>query len=51
LIVLYDQANDQSDAVVQMMQNAGYSQARSLLGGLGEWIRQFGDRYVVTGSE
>ncbi len=47
LVILYDQANEQSDAVVQMLQNAGYNQARSLLGGLDEWVRQFGERFVV----
>jgi len=51
LIIVYDQAGEQSDAVAQMMLNAGLSQARSLLGGLDEWVRQFGDRFVVTNSE
>ena len=50
LIVVYDDGNEQSDAVAQMMQNAGFSQARSLLGGLDEWIRQFGERFVLTVS-
>ncbi len=47
LIVVYDQSTTQSDAVAQMMLNAGYTQARSLLGGLDEWIRQFGDRFLL----
>ena len=51
LIVVYDQAGEQSDAVAQMMLNAGFSQARSLLGGLDEWIRQFGDRFVLVPQE
>jgi len=51
LIIVYDQAGGQSDAVAQMMLDAGLSHARSLLGGLDEWARQFGDRFVVTDSE
>jgi len=51
LIVVYDQAGEQSDAVAQMMLNAGINQARSLLGGLDEWIRQFGDRFVLVTQE
>jgi len=47
LAVVYDQANEQSDAVALMMQNAGFAEARSLLGGLNEWVRQFGARFVV----
>jgi len=31
-----------------MLANAGFTQTRSLLGGLSEWIRQFGDRFVLT---
>jgi len=48
LVILYDQATDQSDAVAQLMLNAGFTQARSLLGGLDEWIRQFGDRFIFV---
>ncbi len=51
LIIVYDQAGEQSDAVAQMMLNAGVRQARSLLGGLDEWGLQFGDRFVVSDSE
>ncbi len=51
LAIVYDQAGEQSDAVAQMMLDAGFNQARSLLGGLDEWIRQFADRFVVSDSE
>ena len=50
LIVLYDQANEQSDDVAQEMLGAGFDQTRSLLGGLDEWIRQFGDRFVTASA-
>ena len=49
-IVVYDQANEQSDVVAQMMLDAGFDQARSLLGGLDEWMRQYGERFVLTAS-
>ena len=48
LIIVYDDNAEQSDAVAQMLANAGFTQTRSLLGGLSEWIRQFGDRFVLT---
>lgn len=51
LIIVYDDANEQSDAVARMMLDAGFTQARSLLGGLGEWIRQFSGRFVIGDSE
>ncbi len=51
LIIVYDQAGEQSDAVAQMMLDAGFNEARSLLGGLDEWIRQFADRFLVSDSE
>ena len=50
LIVLYDDSTEQSAAAAQMMLNAGFDQARSLLGGLDEWIRQYGERFVLTAS-
>jgi rhodanese-related sulfurtransferase len=51
LLILYDNANEQSDAAVQRMLDAGFNQARSLLGGLDEWIRQFGERFVTASPE
>ncbi len=51
LIILYDDANEQSDAEAQTMLDAGFDQARSLLGGLDEWIRQFGERFVAASPE
>ena len=51
LIIVYDQAGEQSDAAAQTMLNAGLAQVRSLLGGLDEWVRQFGDRLVLATQE
>jgi rhodanese-related sulfurtransferase len=45
-IVLYDQTGSLSDQAVHRLSAAGFNQARSLLGGLDEWKRQFGDRYL-----
>lgn len=45
-IVLYDQDGTLSDLVVQKLSTQGFDKARSLLGGLGEWRRQFGDKYL-----
>jgi rhodanese-related sulfurtransferase len=51
LILVYDQANEQSDAVAQMLLSEGFNKAQSLLGGLDEWIRQFGERFVTANPE
>jgi len=45
-IVLYDQAGSLSDQAVHRLSAVGFDQARGLLGGLDEWQRQFGDRYL-----
>ena len=47
-IVIYDQASLASDATVQRNELQRYTRIRSLLGGLNEWIREYGDRFVVT---
>ncbi len=51
LIILYGDGNERSDTAALTMQNEGFTQARSLLGGLDEWTRQFGERYVIARSE
>ena len=48
LTIVYDQANGQSDAIAQYLINAGFLQARSLLGGLDEWVRQHETRFVLV---
>lgn len=45
-IVLYDQDGTLSDQAAQKLSTEGFDKARSLLGGLGEWKRQFGDKYL-----
>ncbi len=48
LIVLYDDNGTLSDKAAQMMIKAGFSQAKSLLGGLTEWQRIYRDRFLFT---
>ena len=45
-IVLYDQDGTLSDLAAQKLSTQGFDIVRSLLGGLGEWKRQFGDMYL-----
>ena len=45
-IVLYDQDDSLSDLAAQKLSTQGFDKVRSLLGGLGEWKRQFGDMYL-----
>lgn len=48
LIVLYDQDGSLSDKAAQEMIAAGFPQAKSLLGGLNEWMRLYKARFVLT---
>lgn len=45
-IVLYDQTGALSDQAVYRLSALGFDQARSLLGGLDEWQRQYGDKHL-----
>jgi len=45
-IVLYDQTGALSDRAAQKLSTQGFDKAQSLLGGLGAWKRQFGDKYL-----
>jgi len=50
-IVLYDQTGALSDRVVYKFSALGLDQARSLLGGLDEWKRQYEDKYLFPFGE
>jgi len=50
-IVLYDQTGSLSDQAVHRLSARGLDQARSLLGGLDEWNRQYGDGYFLSFGE
>lgn len=45
-IIVYDQTGVQSDTVAQDLIAAGYAGAKSLLGGLDEWQRVYGDELI-----
>lgn len=45
-IVLYDQTGALSDQAVYRLSTLGFDQARSQLGGLDEWQRQYGDKHL-----
>jgi len=47
LIVLYDGTGALSDRAAQDLVKAGFAKARSLLGGLDEWTRVFGQTFVI----
>jgi rhodanese-related sulfurtransferase len=46
IIVLYDQDGALSDQAVQVLLSAGYSDARSLLGGLNAWAVAYGEQFI-----
>ena len=47
-VILYDDASDIAVAAYQMMINAGFARPSVLLGGLNEWIYQYGTPYVMS---
>ena len=46
LIILYDEDGTLSDKAAQMLNETGFPEAKSLLGGLNEWTRQFKDKFI-----
>lgn len=48
LVILYDWDGSLSDPATQTLQQAGFLEARSLLGGLAEWKLLYKDKYVVN---
>ncbi|MBU1048826.1 DUF1573 domain-containing protein [Candidatus Bipolaricaulota bacterium] len=47
LLIAYDQDGSMADQAALWLINNDFSNARSLLGGLGEWIRQYGRDYLL----
>jgi len=47
-VILYDDAGSITVAAYQMLINAGFTRAFVLLGGLNEWIHQYGTQYVMS---
>jgi rhodanese-related sulfurtransferase len=46
LIIVYDQNGTKSDEAAQMLIQRGFSEAKSLLGGLEHWSRAYGDKFL-----
>ena len=47
-VILYDDDGDTTVAAYQIMRNVGFTRPSVLLGGLNEWINQYGSQYVMT---
>ena len=47
-VVVYDDDGTSAMAAYHVLQNAGFKYASVLLGGLNEWIYQYGDAYVLS---
>lgn len=47
-LFLYDDTGVDADAAVQVLLNAGFNEARSLLGGLAEWNHQYENRFILS---
>ena len=51
ILYLYSDDGELSDKAAKKLQNKGYSQCMSLIGGFKEWKLQYGDKYVINGSQ
>jgi rhodanese-related sulfurtransferase len=49
-VILYCQDGTVSDRVAERLWRAGNSKVRSLVGGIDEWDRQFGNRFLVSSA-
>jgi len=47
-IILYDQDGSTSESAAKLLINAGYPETVVLLGGIDEWLRRFGERFVAA---
>ena len=50
LMITYDKTGSLGDEAALWMINNDFGNARSMLGGLDEWVRQHGDKYLFSGS-
>ncbi|MCK4600183.1 DUF1573 domain-containing protein, partial [Candidatus Bipolaricaulota bacterium] len=48
LIILYDQDGSLSDEAAQDLNIGGFSNAKSLFGGLNEWMRRLDDKFLLS---
>ena len=50
VLITYDQTGSLGDAAALWMINNGFRSAQSILGGLDEWIRQYGESYLFSSA-
>jgi rhodanese-related sulfurtransferase len=50
LLIVYDQTGFIGDQAALWLMNNDFSRARSMLGGLDEWIRQYGQNYLLSST-
>jgi len=48
MIILYDQDGTQSDLAAQVLNDKGFPDAKSLMGGFTEWCRVYKDRFIIS---
>jgi len=51
LIVLYDQDGKQSDLAAQVLNDKGFPNAKSLMGGLDEWMNIYKDKFTISTAD
>jgi rhodanese-related sulfurtransferase len=51
LIYLYSEDGIESDKVAIALREKGFSECYSMVGGLKEWKKQYGDRYLISGEQ
>ena len=50
MIYLYSEDGAESDSLAKEMQSNGYSEAFSIIGGISEWKRMYGERVIIQGA-
>jgi len=48
LLILYDQDGSLSDQAAQNLNNIGFPDAKSLLGGFDEWTSVYKDKFIIS---
>jgi rhodanese-related sulfurtransferase len=50
MIYLYSEDGAESDTLAKKMQSSGYNEAFSIIGGISEWKRMYGERVIIQGA-
>ena len=50
MIYLYSEDGRESDILAKKMQENGYTEALSIIGGIKEWKRRYGERVIIGGN-